>query len=250
MDLPVGGGLVVEPGGFVIYVRCEEEFAAAWTAVLADPQDGGRSLPARQRFSVAHELAHTLLYDLSADTPKSLLGRATGNELSSLERTCNRAAARLLLPDHLLGSSLGALDPIDAHGLEILARRFRVSAEVLIRRLDLSGIWARRGGIAMCVREYAGRYTIRAVAADGPSRLFFPTVYMADASSLLRQLGVLSDNGPVALRATEREIAARTGEIPTIQPCRISAIGDGRSSALLVTVHLGSPRVPEHKWYV
>src|SRR5437588_3251850 len=100
--LPIDGGLAVEGDGFVVYVRSKDEDAAMLLTKLEDESDSGRSLPARARFTIAHEIAHTFFFDTRGAQPKSALKAQHRKEVASLERTCNRIAARLLIPDHVL----------------------------------------------------------------------------------------------------------------------------------------------------
>jgi len=86
--------------------------------------------PARIRFSVAHELAHTLLPD-HAQTVR-LRGRAQGDDWQ-LELLCNLAAAEFLMP---IGTA-GELEDeaIDIENLIRLRKRFEVSTEALLLRM-------------------------------------------------------------------------------------------------------------------
>jgi hypothetical protein len=93
--------------------------------------------PTRQRFSVAHEIAHTFVapahQPLNGEPPirAHLAAPLTRDEE---ERLCHAAAAELLMPRHLfvaetrkLGYSLTSLPP--------LAHRFRVSLQAALWRM-------------------------------------------------------------------------------------------------------------------
>src|SRR5207247_1577742 len=82
--------------------------------------------PARIRFSVAHELAHTLLPDHAQAV--RLRGGVQGDEWQ-LELLCNLAAAEFLMP---IGTARELEDePIDIENLVSLRKRFEVSTEAL-----------------------------------------------------------------------------------------------------------------------
>lgn len=87
----------------------------------------------RMRYSVAHEIAHTLFEDAA----EQIRNRSRHSEVQGdgwqLEALCNIAAAELLMP-------LGSLAPLPAHELSASAildmqRRFDVSTEALVIRL-------------------------------------------------------------------------------------------------------------------
>lgn len=89
----------------------------------------GADSKAAQMFTLAHELAHvwlgqTALSDVSADTPP-------GN---TVEAWCNQVAAELLVPMEAFLTELMANEPI-AETLKRLARHFKVSSLVILRRL-------------------------------------------------------------------------------------------------------------------
>jgi hypothetical protein len=88
---------------------------------------------ARQRYSVAHELAHTLFADV-AEIPRYRSGsvEATGDEWQ-LELLCNLAAAELLMP-------VGAFPELKQESLNVehvlqLRQDFGVSTEVMLLRI-------------------------------------------------------------------------------------------------------------------
>jgi Zn-dependent peptidase ImmA (M78 family)/DNA-binding XRE family transcriptional regulator len=84
-----------------------------------------------QVFTLAHELAHIWIGASGVSNPAYL--RSTQASDSELERLCNRAAAETLAPrDEFLACwpSAGSLD----EKLDVVAARFRVSAQVVLRR--------------------------------------------------------------------------------------------------------------------
>lgn len=107
--------------------------------------------PNRQRFTIAHEIAHFELHqelivnEVHVDKRFRVLMRdgssASGTELMEIE--ANRFAAELLMPSSLLSDMLKkrGFDIDDDRPLELLARKFRVSKLALqfrIRNLRLN----------------------------------------------------------------------------------------------------------------
>lgn len=102
--------------------------------------------PNRQRFSIAHELAHHVLHvqeiseAIHVDRGFRVLHR---NKVSAegsdpLEVEANAFASELLMPDALLADAIGdaGLDLDDDAAVEALARRFKVSASAMRNRLS------------------------------------------------------------------------------------------------------------------
>src|SRR6266404_4521791 len=122
--LIVDGALGVTPDGFEIVVRCRS-FEAVELNDLFNSSPDGRQLPARivhkARFTIAHELAHTLFYDWSTTPPKRKFAVTTQKEAITLERACNRAAAALLLPKDAVRKYFGTADFRDPTTLSTIA---------------------------------------------------------------------------------------------------------------------------------
>lgn len=93
----------------------------------------GADTKAAQMFTLAHELAHLWLGQsaLSDASPEELTGNA-------VEAWCNQVAAELLVPMDILLTELSANEPIQ-ETLTRLARRFKVSSLVVLRRLADAG---------------------------------------------------------------------------------------------------------------
>jgi len=120
-------------GGFEIAVRdrIRDE------VIRLDLDDPRRPpLEARQRFTLAHEIAHTLYYDLNKQRPVLINDSPRGD---MLEAFCNRAAGMFLLPDALLRADLAGR-PVSLEALRWLSRRYRASSSAVIRRIDELGI--------------------------------------------------------------------------------------------------------------
>jgi predicted transcriptional regulator len=87
----------------------------------------------RQRFTIAHEIAHYLLHrDRIGDGIEDDVLMRSG--LSNLEEIqANKLAARILMPIHLIRREMNA----GVRTVPDLARRFDVSAQAMSIRLDL-----------------------------------------------------------------------------------------------------------------
>ncbi len=110
----------------------------------------------RERFSLAHEIAHTLFYELRDGVMKSIRGAPTGERL---EAACHRGAGLVLVPDELLQLELGS-SPRDAAALIKLARTFEVSLEVIMRRLDEASEYETDYAPALAIRNSDGELVL------------------------------------------------------------------------------------------
>jgi Zn-dependent peptidase ImmA (M78 family) len=77
----------------------------------------------RQRFSIAHELAHILL----KHPPES---HCTGKQIALYNSEADECAAELLMPQRLLARSLA-----QTHNVSVLAGIFDVSEEAMMRKI-------------------------------------------------------------------------------------------------------------------
>lgn len=113
------GVLVPVRGGFKMYLQ--SNFLR---------QRGG---DLRRRFTIAHELAHTLYYNVTDGLPKPIASAPRG---SALEKMCHRLAGQILIPDRLLKESVKNIGLIaSAEAIFDLAQLFHVSVEATVRRL-------------------------------------------------------------------------------------------------------------------
>jgi len=96
---------------------------------------GNVTLKNRQRFALAHEIAHTFFYE---NRDGQLKARKASPKGEKLEIACNRAASLILVPERFLTAELKkrALPPINARAAAALAADFEVSLEVMVRRLE------------------------------------------------------------------------------------------------------------------
>jgi hypothetical protein len=145
------GVLTPVHGGFTIYLQ--SNFSA--------PNRGN----VRERFSLAHELAHTFFYDQNQTVPKPIKGAPRGQRL---EHLCHVAASEILLPPHLLNDEIRLKGKVtSAEALTDLAMLFDVSLEALIRRLHQSRLIDEEKFAAILVDSVEGKEIIRA-ACYGP----------------------------------------------------------------------------------
>lgn len=101
--------------------------------------------PNRQRFTIAHEIAHLELHRQAIETevhvdktfPVLMRGPMAATGTDALEREANLFAAELLMPRDFLERALAgqAFDIDDERPLEDLARKFRVSKQALEYRI-------------------------------------------------------------------------------------------------------------------
>jgi hypothetical protein len=114
----------------------------------------------RQRFTLAHELAHTFFYDLNGSIPTPIKGSPRP---SKLEHFCHVAANQLLIPEILLKRELAKKGEVaSVQSILDLADLFEVSVEVLMRRLHKLGLIADDKFAAVLVNTHGGKRLIQA----------------------------------------------------------------------------------------
>lgn len=86
----------------------------------------------RRRFTIAHELAHTILHANQIGDGITEDGLLRSGLSNSIEAQANRLAADILMPWHLLGPALE-----NETRIEELAKTFRVSAQAMAIRLGV-----------------------------------------------------------------------------------------------------------------
>ena len=102
----------------------------------------------RQRFTLAHELAHYLLHreriEADGEWSENVLLRAP-NQPIQIEYEANRLAFDLVIPSHLLAKATAEyIGPMTSEVIEDLARRFRVSTAAMEIKLQL--VWGEQRG--------------------------------------------------------------------------------------------------------
>lgn len=102
--------------------------------------------PNRQRFTIAHEIAHLILHKhliteavhVDKQFPMLLRGVTASEGTDKAEIEANNFAAQLLIPRYLLDHALAGQKFADIDGdspMEILAKKFRVSRQMLEFRI-------------------------------------------------------------------------------------------------------------------
>lgn len=118
--------------------------------VFVNGQDG----KAAQMFTLAHELAHIWLGQSAVSDAAPELESSHGIEI-----WCNRVAAEFLVPEDELREVLPTRSPSDRESRQEIARRFKVSALVVLRRLLDAGFISKKDFRRACREEIARRPT-------------------------------------------------------------------------------------------
>lgn len=128
------GALVPAEGGFDVYLR-----DATHRDIDISGSEPRGLLSARQRFSFAHEIAHTYFYKLPGSVPVS--HGAVSNAME-LEAICDRTAGHILVPTAALRQEIkyrvGDPEGIDAAFVRAAASTFWTSLPVMIERLRVA----------------------------------------------------------------------------------------------------------------
>ncbi len=130
----------------------------------------GKDTKAAQMFTLAHELAHVWL----GASALSNLGAAPATGFRQEEVWCNAVAAELLVPLRVLQSDLRRNEPLP-DALSRLARTFKVSTLVILRRLLDAG-WLTREGFDAAWRQENERLRKLVQAASGGGDFYRTTV--------------------------------------------------------------------------
>jgi hypothetical protein len=125
-------------------------------------QSNFKDLPgitSRRRFSLAHEIGHTLFYEKRDGKLKPRKDAPKGD---GLEAACHKAASMILVPNKALRAEVRQRKLDVTSSIVELAGRFEVSIEVMLRRLNDLGVFesgwvpilTRRSGEELAI-EYA-----------------------------------------------------------------------------------------------
>jgi len=165
----------------------------------------------RRRFSLAHEIGHTLFYEQNNGELKPRKDAPRGD---GLEAACQKAAAMILVPTRLLRAELRQRGCTDARAVAELARRFDVSIEVMLRRLNELSVFENGWGPAL-VRRSGERLLIEYAAyppwlmthiAAAPKR---GTEFAAWFGATVQSNGALAkDAGDERLEAVPTEVTS------------------------------------------
>ncbi len=165
----------------------------------------GADTKAAQMFTLAHELAHLWL-------GTSALSDASAAPMAGRRREevwCNRVAAELLAPLDVLRTELVAEEPL-SETLQRLARRFKVSTLVILRRL-LDAEWLDRAEFdAAWARELARLQNLTRNGASGGN--FYRTTLTRVSRRFARALVVSTLEGQTLYRDAFRMLGVAKTE--------------------------------------
>src|SRR5438874_2355057 len=133
------GGLAVRSDGFTIYVRCDIGQGADLTARFAE--DGtGSTLPERiirrARFTIAHEIAHSLFYDIRSRPPRPKTQVDDEASTMKLELACNQIAGLFVMPEALMLRAFASFEFVRPEELRKLAEAAMVSSQAVVHRFQ------------------------------------------------------------------------------------------------------------------
>ncbi len=175
--LLIPGALVLRDCGFVLYLDSRKSEGQAFREEFWS--GGGRRLPPRLRFTIAHELVHTLAYDLTTSPPQPKFSDSSEVAYSNLEFACDRGAAAMLLPRRRVSDLMSRSDFFEPEAFVCLASRHGVSMGTLIRRLR-SVRWENEPGAVAVINGWRGNPVVECAVTDGLAGLYLP--WMADKS--------------------------------------------------------------------
>jgi hypothetical protein len=110
-------------------------------------RESAKLLPNRQRFALAHELAHTFFYDFGRDEITETIKLAGGGGKTSdelLEETCDRLAGSLLLPEAILRESISDRFLAEPDEVRQIAVKAGVSLVTLLIRCEQLELFSKR----------------------------------------------------------------------------------------------------------
>lgn len=126
--------LTTHPAGFRVFFRSERNEASSLLEAY-NAESAEKLLDSRVRFSLAHEIAHTLFYDLSKPHPEAKQ-LTSETELDDLEDICNILAGHLLMPSELLKLEVPRLPNLKPEAVLGMAVKFGVAPTTAVVRLD------------------------------------------------------------------------------------------------------------------
>ena len=164
------------PHEFLIYANCDLDFASNFDSMLRNPEDEGRNLPARTRFTIAHELTHTFFFKFDAQgRPEDTVRPKNDDELAHLEDLCDIGASTFLMPDFLITPRLLGVDVADPSLVFQLSSEYRLSLEATLYRLTELDAWRRLQGAGIfLINNRGGSDRIRAWKLNSHIKGLFP----------------------------------------------------------------------------
>ncbi|MEX1253824.1 MAG: ImmA/IrrE family metallo-endopeptidase [Dehalococcoidia bacterium] len=170
--------------------------------MVKEGQDGSLTMllnsrqPLRERFTMAHEIAHTIV-DRMGDKPATVvLAARTPRRGTALERLCDQIAAELLMPYEMFTQSMQG-EGVSLNTVERLARTYEASLQSTALRMgELSDApaqvvcWEREQKLGLRVRWKSGQPLLTAKGATAYRSLSNETSPIARAyASKQRETG-------------------------------------------------------------
>jgi len=148
--------MVPVEGGFEVYLRDQTQKDVDISR--AETMD---DLSFRQRFSLAHEIAHTRFYRFSDPVPSA---DAMTPAWRSLEDNCDRMAGCILIPTYLLKQKIRDYGKeIDGGFVRSVASDFRTSVTVALERLRVVEAASSFGRCILLAQRVQGDAEIRSL---------------------------------------------------------------------------------------
>jgi hypothetical protein len=173
--LLIDGSLAINDDGFAISLRCEESEIEEYTRRLQSDHTG-KSLPWRTRFTLAHEIAHTFFFDISCRPPRTKVNFENPRTLHSLERSCNRAALQLLLPEATFADRYRGVDFLLPKLLRQLSSDAAISAPAIVVRFNYLRRVSHPFGILICAERSPKGFVINSISRHSGLRSVFKDV--------------------------------------------------------------------------
>lgn len=129
----IDGCLATDLTGFRIYVNCEKNEKNEFQSAYNKGED--KILPPHLRFTIAHEISHTLFFRIGEKRPSEKTKAKSSAKISGLEELCNEIASELLLPSPAIDLFAAKNDLLVPKNLRHLAEQAAVPAEVVFHRI-------------------------------------------------------------------------------------------------------------------
>jgi hypothetical protein len=202
--LLLDAGLAFGDDGFHIYVRAPAENGADFTRRFSE--DGtGRTLPpdfARSaRFTIAHEIAHTLIYNTSTFPPRHLEA-VNVRSIGGLEHTCNVVAAALMLPENIFETRFRDFDLFNPDALSEIANEALVTKTTLVWRFKALKRFQHPMGFISRVERKDSEWKFTASSVHYAFRELFPSLAGQNVSAIVREPTFVLNGG------TEHKVTA------------------------------------------
>lgn len=144
--LLIAGGLALRDDGFVAYIKSDKRSADNYHRDFV--MNGGLGLPPRLRFTIAHEIVHTFLYDLEARPPIAQLKAHDQGTFRALEGVCNAGAGRVILPSNRMKELLSSVSFFEPEFFLEFVRERGASVATAVVRCSTEHWGTQQGGIA------------------------------------------------------------------------------------------------------